>query len=176
MKKLSLFLGMALAVSLSLTNCTEKIEGPIAPATPAGIPFEISADISTKTTNAGLKTIWAKGDAINLFHAEARMTEYESDNDFKLDATRDGVFTGSLAGGGLNPSKSYDWYAIYPYNKNVTTPAATNKGYIFLGQTATRGFRTIQEGNDSKAHLCGAALPLYGVAKGLASDVKPSMR
>lgn len=175
MKKLSLFLGMALAVSLSLTNCTEKIEGPIAPATPAGIPFEISADISTKTTNAGLKTIWAKGDAINLFHAEAGMTEYESDNDFKLDATRDGVFTGSLAGGGLNPSKSYDWYAIYPYNKNVTTPAATNKGYIFLGQTATRGFRTIQEGNDSKAHLCGAALPLYGVAKGLASDVKPSI-
>ena len=166
---------MALAVSLSLTNCTEKIEGPIAPATPAGIPFEISADISTKTTNAGLKTIWAKGDAINLFHAEAGMTEYESDNDFKLDATRDGVFTGSLAGGGLNPSKSYDWYAIYPYNKNVTTPAATNKGYIFLGQTATRGFRTIQEGNDSKAHLCGAALPLYGVAKGLASDVKPSI-
>ena len=51
MKKLSLFLGMALAASLSLTNCTEKIEGPIAPATPAGIPFEISADISTKTTN-----------------------------------------------------------------------------------------------------------------------------
>lgn len=42
---------MALAASLSLTNCTEKIEGPIAPATPAGIPFEISADISTKTTN-----------------------------------------------------------------------------------------------------------------------------
>lgn len=46
MKKLSLFLGMAIAASLSLTNCTEKIEGPIAPATPAGIPFEISADIS----------------------------------------------------------------------------------------------------------------------------------
>ena len=42
---------MALAASLSLTNCTEKIEGPIAPATPAGIPFEISADISTKTIN-----------------------------------------------------------------------------------------------------------------------------
>ena len=175
MKKLSLFLGMALAASLSLTNCTEKIEGPIAPATPAGIPFEISADISTKTTNEGLATQWAEGDAINLFHAEAGMTEYESDNDFILDANRDGVFTGSLAGGGLNASKSYDWYAIYPYNKNVTTPAATNKGYIFLGQTAIQGFRTIQEGNDLKSHLCGTALPLYGVAKGVASDVKPSV-
>ena len=174
MKKLSLFLGMALAASLSLTNCTEKIEGPIAPATPAGIPFEISADISTKTTNDGLATKWATGDAINLFHAVAGKTDYVSDNDFTLDATRVGVFKGSLTGT-LDASKSYDWYAIYPYNKNVTTPAATNKGYIFLGQTATKGFRTIQEGNDSKSHLCGTALPLYGVAKGVASDVKPSV-
>lgn len=165
---------MALAASLSLTNCTEKIEGPIAPATPAGIPFEISADISTKTTNAGLVTKWAKGDAINLFHAVAGETDYVSDNDFTLDATREGVFTGKLTSE-LDASTSYDWYAIYPYNKNVTTPAATNKGYVFLGQTATKGFRTIQEGNDSKAHLCGTALPLYGVAKGLASDVKPAI-
>lgn len=165
---------MALAASLSLTNCTEKIEGPIAPATPAGIPFEISADISTKTINDGLATQWATGDAINLFHAVAGKTDYVSDNDFKLDATREGVFTGNLSSA-LAPSKSYDWYAIYPYNKNVTTPAATNKGYIFLGQTATKGFRTIQERNDSKSHLCGTALPLYGVAKGVASDVKPSV-
>lgn len=168
-------MGMVFAASLSLTNCTEKIEGPIAPATPAGIPFEISADISTKTTNEGLVTQWASGDAINLFHAEAGTAGYVSDNDFILDANRDGVFTGNLAGGGLNASKSYDWYAIYPYNKNVTTPAATDKGYIFLGQTANKGFRTIQEGNDSKSHLCGTALPLYGVAKGVASDVKPSV-
>lgn len=174
MKELSLFMGMVFAASLSLTNCTEKIEGPIAPATPAGIPFEISADISTKTTNEGLVTQWASGDAINLFHAEAGTTAYESDNEFTLDATRDGVFKGNLTGT-LDPSKSYDWYAIYPYNKNVTTPAATNKGYIFLGQTETKGFRTIQEGNDSKAHLCGKALPLYGVAKGVASDVKPKI-
>lgn len=165
---------MALAASLSLTNCTEKIEGPIAPATPAGIPFEISADISTKTINNGLATQWAEGDAINLFHAEAGTAGYVSDKDFTLDATREGVFTGNLSSA-LDPSKSYDWYAIYPYNKNVTTPAATNKGYIFLGQTATKGFRTIQEGNDSKSHLCETALPLYGVAKGVASDVKPAV-
>ena len=167
-------MGMALAASLSLTNCTEKIEGPIAPATPAGIPFEISADISTKTTNNGLATNWASGDAINLFHAVAGDAKYVSDGEFKLDATRDGVFTGNLTGT-LGASKSYDWYAIYPYNKNVTTPAATNKGYIFLGQTETKGFRTVQEGNDLKSHLCGKALPLYGVAKGVASDVKPKI-
>lgn len=174
MKYLSLFLGMALAASLSLTNCTEKIEGPIAPATPAGIPFEISADISTKTTNAEFETKWAEGDAINLFHAVAGKTDYVSDNDFTLDATRIGVFTGNLSSA-LDASKSYDWYAIYPYNKNVTTPAARESGWLLLGQTTSGSFSTTQTGNDSKSHLCGAAPPLYGVAKGLASDVKPSI-
>lgn len=166
-------MGMALAASLSLTNCTDKIEGPIAPATPAGIPFEISADISTKTTNNGLATQWAEGDAINLFHAEAGTAGYVSDKDFTLDATRDGVFTGSLAGGGLNALKSYDWYAFYPYSEYNKTPAGVSKetfGYTHIGDKSQT-----QEGNDSKAHLCGKALPLYGVAKGLASDVKPKI-
>lgn len=171
MKKLSLFLGMALAASLSLTNCTEKIEGPIAPATPAGIPFEISADISTKTTNYGLATKWATGDAINLFHAEAGTTDYVSDNDFKLDATRDGVFTGNLTGE-LGAS-NYDWYAFYPYSEYNKTQAGVSKetfGYTQIGDKSQT-----QDGNDSKAHLCGKALPLYGVAKGVASDVKPAV-
>lgn len=172
MKKLSLFLGMALAASLSLTNCTEKIEGPIAPATPAGIPFEISADISTKTTNDGLATKWAEGDAINLFHAEAGKTVYVSDNDFTLDANRDGVFTGNLSSA-LAPSKSYDWYAFYPYSEYNKTPAGVSKETF--GDTHIGDKSQTQEGNDSKAHLCGATLPLYGVVKGLTSDVKPKI-
>ena len=172
MKKLSLFLGMALAASLSLTNCTEKIEGPIAPATPAGIPFEISADISTKTTNDGLATKWATGDAINLFHAVAGTAGYVSDKDFTLDATRDGVFTGNLSSA-LAPSTSYDWYAFYPYSEYNKTPAGVSKetfGYTHIGDKSQT-----QERNNSKAHLCGTALPLYGVAKGVASDVKPKI-
>lgn len=163
---------MALAASLSLTNCTEKIEGPIAPATPAGIPFEISADISTKTTNDGLATKWATGDAINLFHAEAGTAGYVSDKDFTLDATRVGVFTGNLSSA-LDPSKSYDWYAFYPYSEYNKTPAGVSKetfGYTHIGDKSQT-----QEGNDSKAHLCGATLPLYGVVKSLASDVKPAV-
>ena len=163
---------MALAASLSLTNCTEKIEGPIAPATPAGIPFEISADISTKTTNNELATQWAEGDAINLFHAEPDADGYVSDGEFKLDATRDGVFKGNLTGT-LDASKSYDWYAFYPYSEYNKTPAGVSKDtfvYTHIGDKSQT-----QEGNDSKAHLCGTALPLYGVAKGVASDVKPAV-
>lgn len=172
MKKLSLFMGMALAASLSLTNCTEKIEGPITPATPAGIPFEISADISTKTTNEGLVTQWATGDAINLFHAEPDADGYVSDGEFTLDATREGVFKGTLAKE-LEASTSYDWYAFYPYSEYNKTPAGVSKdtfGYTHIGDKSQT-----QEGNDSKAHLCGATLPLYGVVKGLTSDVKPAV-
>lgn len=173
MKKLSLFLGMALAASLSLTNCTEKIEGPIAPATPAGIPFEISADISTKTTNAELATQWAEGYAINLFHAVAGTTDYVSDNDFTLDATRVGVFTGSLASA-LDAS-SYDWYAIYPYNKALTTPAnnATTAEYCYVGGRSDTP--AVQKGNNSTSHLIERYAPLWGKAEKVASNEKPSM-
>lgn len=166
---------MALAASLSLTNCTEKIEGPIAPATPAGIPFEISADISTKTTNAELATQWAEGDAINLFHAVADATDYVSDNDFILDANRDGVFTGSLAGGGLNASKSYDWYAIYPYNKALTTPAnnATTDKYFYVGGRSDTP--AVQNGNNSTSHLVERYAPLWGKVANVPSNEKPSM-
>lgn len=165
---------MALAASLSLTNCAEKIEGPIAPATPAGIPFEISADISTKTTNNGLATQWAEGDAINLFHAEAGKTDYVSDNDFKLDATRVGVFKGSLTGT-LDASKSYDWYAIYPYNKNVTTPAnnATTAKYFYVGGRSDTP--AVQNGNNSTSHLVERYAPLWGKAANVPSNEKPSM-
>lgn len=175
MKKLSLFLGMALAASLSLTNCTEKIEGPIAPATPAGIPFEISADISTKTTNDGLATNWAEGDAINLFHAEAGDAKYVSDGEFKLDATRVGVFKGSLAGGGLNASKSYDWYAIYPYNQALETPAnnATTAKYFYVGGRSDTP--AVQNGNNSTSHLVERYAPLWGKAANVPSNEKPSM-
>ena len=166
---------MALAASLSLTNCTEKIEGPIAPSTPAGIPFEISADISTKTINNGLATQWAEGDAINLFHAEAGKTDYVSDNDFTLDATRVGVFTGSLAGGGLNASKRYDWYAIYPYNQAVKTPAnnATTAKWCYVGGRSDTP--AVQNGNNSTSHLVKSYAPLWGKVANVPSNEKPSM-
>lgn len=165
---------MALAASLSLTNCTEKIEGPIAPATPAGIPFEISADISTKTTNDGLATQWAEGDAINLFHAVAGKTDYVSDNDFKLDATRVGVFTGNLSTA-LDPSKSYDWYAIYPYNQALETPAnnATTAKYFYVGGRSDTP--AVQNGNNSTSHLVERYAPLWGKAANVPSNEKPSM-
>lgn len=165
---------MALAASLSLTNCTEKTEGPIAPATPAGIPFEISADISTKTTNDGLATQWAEGDAINLFHAVAGTAGYVSDKDFTLDATRVGVFTGNLSSA-LDASKSYDWYAIYPYNQAVKTPAnnATTAKWCYVGGRSDTP--AVQNGNNSTSHLVKSYAPLWGKVANVPSNEKPSM-
>ena len=174
MKKLSLFLGMAVVASLSLTNCTEKESLREHPSVSEGIPFEISTELDVKTVNDGLATKWAENDSLNLFHAVAGETSYVSDGKFTLDATREGVFTGELASA-LDNEQSYDWYAIYPYEKYVKTPAATNSGHRNLGQISNGKYLT-QNGNDSKAHLCGAALPLYGVAKSVASDAMPQMQ
>jgi len=174
MKKLSLFLGMAVVASLSLTNCTEKESLREHSSVSEGIPFEISTELDVKTVNDGLATKWAENDSLNLFHAVAGETSYVSDGKFTLDATREGVFTGELASA-LDNEQSYDWYAIYPYEKYVKTPTATNSGYRNLGQISNGKYLT-QNGNDSKAHLCGAALPLYGVAKSVASDAMPQMQ
>ncbi len=165
---------MAVAASLSLTYCAKNEIAPSEPVNKDGVPFEISASLSTKTVNDGLATKWAEGDKINLFHAVAGSTTYTSDNAFTLDANREGVFTGTLTGT-LTSGTNYDWYAIYPYYSSTITPAATTKGWINLGQISNGNYLT-QDGNDSKAHLCGTGLPLYGVVKNVASDQMPQMQ
>lgn len=166
MKKLFVYAGIACAAALSLTNCS-KIE----PQTPSseGMPFEIVASTAeTKTTNNGLETTWATGDALNLFHAEAGSTTNYGDND-KFTLVSGENFSGTLSKA-LETGKSYDWYALYPYNENIKTPAATTSGYTFIGHRTG----ATQQGNNSTAHLSctesSALCPLYGVAKGVAAD------
>lgn len=105
----------------------------------------------------------------------AGTAEYVSDNDFTLDANRDSVFTGNLAGGGLNASKSYDWYAIYPYNKALTTPAnnATTAKWCYVGGRSDTP--AVQNGNNSTSHLVERYAPLWGKVANVPSNEKPSM-
>ncbi len=164
MKKLITYAGIACAAALSLTNCS-KIE----PQTPSseGMPFEIVASTAeTKTANNGLATTWVTGDALNLFHAEAgSTTAYGTNDEFTLVSGEN--FSGTLAKA-LESGKSYDWYALYPYNAKIGTPAATTEGdgYTFIGHR--KG--ATQQGNSSTAHLSSTLCPLYGVAKGVAAD------
>ncbi len=157
-----------MAATFALSSCDDSVAIEQTPS--KGIPFEIST-LLTKTTNDGLATNWAASDAINLFHAEADSTSYTSDGQFTVDEALTGKFSGTLAKA-LEDGKSYDWYANYPYNSQITTPATTS-GYnkwITVG-----GISQTQTGNDNKAHLAGTACPLYGVVKDVASDVKPAI-
>lgn len=165
-------MGLMLAATFTLTNCAKEIDAPVQESESAGIPFEIMASaVDTKTTNDGLSTVWAEGDALNLFHAEAGATteDYIDNGEFTYGVTENGNFSGTLAG--ELTAATYDWYASYPYNKYITTPASTTSGYMTIGSSAT-GAQT-QTGNNSMAHIAGANYPLYGVVKNVPAGDTP---
>lgn len=153
--------------ALAFSSCQKE---PVESAPAVSEPnFTLFAQPSsaTKTTNDGLETKWAEGDAINVFHAAAGTTTYVSDGQFSLKDTESGKFDGTVSG--LDADASYDWYAFYPYISQITTPA-NKSGYATVGGTSQT-----QKGNDSMAHISGKACPLYGVAKGVAYDETPSI-
>lgn len=165
MKRQILTLGAICAAAFTLTNCNKEIAEPKAPVT-EGIPFEIvAATADTKTANDGLNTVWAPGDALNVFHAEAGTTAYGTNNEFTY-AGADNKFKGKLTTG-LEAGKSYDWYALYPVNDKaqyvITTPAGNQNGdgWAYIGH---KGGAT-QNGYNSTAHLAENLCPLYGVVK-----------
>lgn len=167
MKKHFVFLGIVMAATLSLTNCTKQQTET--PAENEGIPFEFST-VLTRTTNDGMSTKWASKDAMNLFHAVAGTTDYKSDGEYTVDAALEGVFSGTLSEA-LDESSTYDWYAFYPYKANIKTPANTSSGYVTVG-----GASQVQKGNSSTAHICGDICPLYGTLKGAGASDKPAFQ
>lgn len=181
MKRYYLIFGSILASALAVVNCTKEINDPTQNEggdnieVEEGVPFQIVASSSdTKTTISGYKTSWAAEDAINLYHAEAGSTSYVSDGEFKIAAEDldSQTFKGTLASA-LVPSKSYDWYAIYPYTYYAETPATRNSGSVIIG-SAYDGSQS-QTGNNSTSHLCSTACPLWGVAKGVSSSDVPTL-
>lgn len=179
MRKQILTLGAICAAAFTLTNCNKEIAEPQAPVT-GGTDFEIIATTAdTKTANNGLNTVWATGDALTVFHAVAGSTTYGSNDKFTYSGA-DNKFTGKLATG-LDASKSYDWYAMFPYSSYIKTPTNSDKGgYVYIGERSDQ--TQIQTGNDSKAHLMYSAsnqtglrnCPLYAVAKGVAASATPT--
>lgn len=172
MKRHFYALGLMLAATFTLTNCAEEIDQPVVDEPVAGVPFEIVASTAdTKTVNDGLSTKWDDNDAINLFHAVAGSTEEYGTNDkFTIADVENGRFTGTLTEA-LEAEGSYDWYALYPYNSNITTPGEREDGYTYIGHS--KGLD--QDGYDSKASLKETICPLYGVAKSVASSETPSI-
>lgn len=175
MKK-NYILGALAVAAMTLVSCNKE-QDVIAPeAAPEisseGIPFVISAGAEeTKTTNTGNTVKWAVDDQIALWHAETTTTTYVADGIFEAaTAAASSTFSGNLASE-LDPAKSYDWYAIYPYQSGVNTPEAYN--YVTIGSAAASA--QVQDGYNNKAHLSGVAFPLYGKVSGVAADTKPEI-
>lgn len=165
MKKNLLSLGLIAAAAFTLTNCAQELDNPEV----YGKPFQIVAGTpDTKTVNDGMSTKWAEGDAINLFHAEWEETNYSSNNKFTVADLEAGVFTGTLA---KELAEVNDWYALYPYSEKITTPAAVDAGYTYIGYS--KGLN--QTGYNSMASLKGSVCPLYGVATEVESDAMPEL-
>lgn len=168
MKKNLRIFAAAIAAISAFTSCNKEIDNNLGNET--GIPFRITLNNSTKTSiDDAFHTTWISGDGVNLFYASAGSETYTSAGKFTY--SEGDVFTGKL------PSSleegGYDWYASYPYNSKLKSPASaqTDNAYIYIGNK--NGIS--QKANDSKEHLSGTNCPLYAVRKSLDSSEDVSM-
>lgn len=185
MKKSFISLGLIVAATFALTNCTKEFENPSDKPETAGIPFELTASTpDTKTTNNDFLTEWKVNDALTVIHVEHTepvTAAFVGNDSFTITAENmsEKKFTGNLTGS-LESGKSYDWHVFYPYNdKYGAVKLAEGKiGYTNYGSTCYDNEVSTaqsQKGNDSKAHLAGDKFPLYGVKKNVASENEVSV-
>ena len=173
MKRHFYTLGLMLAATFTLTNCAQEIENPNEQPETVGYPFEIVAStVDTKTVNDGMATKWAEDDQINLFHAVTNGTTYTNDKAFKVTDIETGKFTGTLTGE-LNLQEAYDWYAFYPYDSKISTPANTEACYLTVACKSSSA--QTQTGNDSMGHIAGANYPIAGKASAVSAGSLPSI-
>jgi len=162
MKKALLFAGLT-AAALSFNSCNKSEIDAVVPGM-REVTLHVSTD-NTKTTNFGIYTRWAEGDALTAFAAPAGSEEY-GDN-LKFSFVEDTKFDGAAAIG----DGTYDWYLLYPYTSQVATPANTSAGYVYAGSRSDRA--QVQEDYNDMSHLAGTNFPLWGQAKEIAADVAP---
>ena len=163
MKKLLLFAGLA-AATLSFVGCNKQESDFAGNEGKFAIRFVTP---ETKTVNEGMSTKWKENDALTVFYAKAGSTDYSENNKFTVSDPSTGV---ANAEGISLSSGSYDWYAFYPYNSYFTSPANNNDNpaRTYIGGRSDKA--QTQEGYNSKAHLAGTGVPLYGIAKGVSSS------
>lgn len=167
MKKTLFTLGLAIAATLTLTNCAKQ-EAILKDAEPAkqGVPFELVAGIDTKTTAESLSSIkWAANDAIAVFHTAAGSTSYGTRDKFTIaeEDLASNTFKGTVTD---DFEASNDWYAFYPYSEYMDP---SGSGYMAVGGDMTQDFA------HPMAHLAGSKFPLYGKAEGVANGTAPSI-
>lgn len=165
MKHNSFFaLGLIGLLTLAITGCNgfeEQKPNPSEKGT-----FVIMVTPETKTEMDESTVVWSENDQLNVFATPSGSLEYGENVVFTHES---GIkFTGSLSLSG----SSNDWYVLYPYNSEITTPAG-GSGAINIG-CAPGGYQT-QVGNGNSAHLVGPHFPLYGKVANVPSNVMPGV-
>lgn len=146
-----------MCAALSITSCskdnTETFDKP------KGYEFELYAAPQTRTEVDGLDMKWSADDAMNVFHAPTGTTNYSSNDQFTLAEIESGRFTGLITDTEFDPNGTYDWYVLYPYKSQKTTPTL-DEAYFGIGSYA-KSVQT-QKGINNQDHICGVDIPLYG--------------
>ena len=155
MKKIYPIVMIAAAISFSCAK--ENIQTPDTPADsaqPVEANFSLCADIEdTRTVNDNLKTAWAAGDAIQVFHQDCD-NQIKNDGQFILDGEpANGIFKGTLSPDWPDGS-TYNLWSVYPYAATNSDPSICT--VMIGGKTQT------QNGVNSMTHLAGEAAPLAG--------------
>ena len=173
MKKALLFVGLA-AATLSFVGCNKEADVPGLDGRKVEI---VLTDAQTRTVNDGMTTKWAENDELSVFYAPAGSTDWSSNTKFTVTNAASNVATGEVELTG----SSYDWYLFYPYVKQLPNPSTLNpegsqyerSGYTPVG--SKNNATQTQNGLNSTAHLSGANLPVWGVAKNVAADKVPTV-
>lgn len=169
MKKLFFYASFALASIIVFSSCMkddlQDNNKPEQSGAVEGLNFTLKLSAGTKTTLEGMSTKWVEGDKVNIFHAEAGTDAYVSDGAFEITDAANGVAEGTL-GSSLAADKSYDWYVVYPYNENSTSPTEIS---------ISIPTEQVQAETGSMAHICGNLDPLHGKATGVAASEMPTV-
>ncbi len=165
-------LGVMLAATFSLTNCTEEIQS--APEMEK-VPYTIYADAAeTKTVNDGLSTKWYGGtetrqaDEISVFFVESDNYWYSNNNKFIVTDAETGEFTTEELSGDL--AAVNDWFALYPYTEDLLSPVNEDV------EITVGGLVQSQKGFSSMKHIAGPNYPMWGIARGVESQELPYLR
>ena len=156
---MTLRIATLLIFAAALLSCVKE-NAPLVPEQ-EGSEFTLHL-LQTKTVNNGYSTEWAKGDKVNVFHAEAGTDNYINDGAFEF--TEDNSFKGAVRKEAIVEGKKYDWYVSYPYDPTMVSPK-----YVRVNIPSVQ----TQLADGDMSHLCEDLCPLAGKVQSIPADQKP---
>lgn len=137
MKKSIKYFMMAAVALLSMSACNNEMDEQI-PANDGKlqpVQFQMTFAGTRTTTGADRTTTWKEGDAIGIFAYPAGKTTDAVATNVKYTLGADKNWT-AAEGTEIYPDQALDYYAYYPYQENVTDPAAISVAALADQSTA----------------------------------------